>query len=486
MISIPPELPLATPLALAITCDAPPELRGRRGFNAEAYRVGELRDELAGGVGASADFADGTICTMPLPENLQPGLYKLTSFRVQQSPPQGEDYVELLDRSGPFQGCLHFLITEDGESGASPTDAAEAAYAAREALIASPHITPQALLMKQPTACSGFVLCHGAVLHTRQDLKGISLVPYGNGLDYSPLLQSASEFTNMAWGFAVAHDPRIADDYGRQTSTCAIFFHEVRAANAADALKYVAAQAEDVITIIGLDRGFKPVPFATFVYDGANYHGHFYYGRYTGNLLAPFSPGQVGQTIETHLPRMRKSPRARLLLETYAEATAERDYAFRHLRYWALLELLAKDAIPSNTDNIYDAHGHMIVDAQSQPIKTRGAAAKVYKYIFDGGTGATSSGYSEGSEQKTVHIEAQNPSQPNAGDEVLSLWEVVGALYEIRNQVAHSGTFIPDANAAAGSRLALASRFYRHQSELLFRFLKGETWLATLRELNKI
>lgn len=289
----------------------------------------------------------------------------------------------------------------------------------------------------------------------------------------------------MAWGFAIAHDQRIAEDYAQQTSTCAVLFHHVNAADANDALSYVTNQAEDVITIIGLDRGFKPIPFAAFVFDGANYHGHFYYGRYTGNLLSPFSPGQAGASVEMYLPIIRKSPRARLLLETFAQATSERDYAFRHLRYWALLELIAKDVVTSDTDNIFDAHSNVINDQQGRAVTTRGAAAKVYKYLFDAGSGATSSGYHDGGTPLTFHIEAQHPVQTNSGDEVFPMWSVIGALYETRNQVAHTGMFIPNVNAPAGSRLALASRFYKHPSELLFRFLKDETWLATLRELNK-
>jgi len=305
-------------------------------------------------------------------------------------------------------------------------------------------------------------------------------------LDYDPLLSSASEFTLRAWGFAIAHDPRIAEDYARQTTTCAVLFHRVNASDETDALSYVANQAEDVVTIIGLDRGFKPVPFAAFVFDGVNYHGHFYYGRYTGNLLSPFNPGQVGASIEKYLPKIRKSPRARLLLETYAQATSEKDYAFRYFRYWALLELIAKDVVASDTENIFDAQGNIINDSFGKAVTTRGAAAKVYKYLFEAGSGSTSASVDNGSASLTFHIETNTPVQANPSDEVFSMWSVVGALYETRNQVAHTGTFVPEVNAPSGSRLALASRFYNHPSELLFRFLKDETWVATLRELNKL
>jgi len=363
---------------------------------------------------------------------------------------------------------------------------AEAQYSARQSLVTEPQITPRALLLQTPQSFSGFVLCHGAVLHARQDLRGISLIPYGQGLDYDPLLSSASEFTLRAWGFAIAHDPRIAEDYARQTTTCAVLFHRVNASDETDALSYVANQAEDVVTIIGLDRGFKPVPFAAFVFDGVNYHGHFYYGRYTGNLLSPFNPGQVGASIEKYLPKIRKSPRARLLLETYAQATSEKDYAFRYFRYWALLELIAKDVVASDTENIFDTQGNIINDSFGKAVTTRGAAAKVYKYLFEAGSGSTSASVDNGSASLTFHIETNTPVQANPSDEVFSMWSVVGALYETRNQVAHTGTFVPEVNAPSGSRLALASRFYNHPSELLFRFLKDETWVATLRELNKL
>jgi hypothetical protein len=120
MISIPRELASDARL-LAIEINLPAGLRGTRCFNADVFRVGELRDDLVGGVGASINFDETTIYEMRLPDNLALGLYKLTSFRVEKAPPDEAEYVELLDRLGPFGGCLHFVISESGKTGEDPS-----------------------------------------------------------------------------------------------------------------------------------------------------------------------------------------------------------------------------------------------------------------------------------------------------------------------------------------------------------------------------
>lgn len=487
MIRIPAELASSKPLLLPVEVRTPETLRGLRAFNAEIARVGQLRDEVVFGIGDSAIFEETGACNISLPEGLSPGLYKLVSFRIKNVPDQdgvevtGQDFTELLDRSAAFYGCLHFLISESGRSGADVTELANAAYKQRDSVVEEPQVTPRALLLTAPRKFVGFLLCHGTALHGRQDLRGISIIPYGNGLDYSPLQKAASEFTRMMWDSEIERDPQIAADFERQTGTCAILFHQVLALDATDALDYITRQGDDVVTVLGLERGFKPIPFGAFVYDGRSYTGNFFYGRYTGNLLAPFSPGAVGASVEHYLQKIRKFPRARLLLESYVEAAAERDTAFRYLRFWALLEMIAKDAVTSDSDNILDAHGNAIVNDRGQVITTRGAAAKVYKYLFDRGVGQSHQSY----EGKYFFVEAQRP--PPAGaqvDELLTMWAIVGALYEIRNSVAHTGTFSLDMSAPPNSRLALASRFYQQPHDLLFQFLKSNTWIATLSEIN--
>lgn len=485
-ITIPKIVLLTKPLVLEISCPTPPELWGPRSFQAEVAHVGKLRDELACALGASHNFGQNSFYSMTLPDSLEPGLYKLISFRVQAEPPSGEKYIELLDRSSDYQGCIHFQIVRSLADTKEPLrQTVRQAYDHRAKIIAQPHFTSSGLLHLRPQKYTGFVLCYGAILHAHQSFVGTSIIPYGKGLNYRSLLQSANDFSLNFLGFSIADDAGIARDYASQTSTCAIVFHDIRAANEDDALSYIATKSSDVITLIGLDRGFKPTPFAAFVWDGRNYKGHFMYGMYTGNLLAPFA-GQSGARFDALLPVMGRSPRARLLLETYAEATAERDYAFKHLRYWTLLELIAKDSIQTNTDNILDAHGTVIVGNDGKPILTSGAAAKVYKYLFDGGAASQTGSYPDNGVQKNYQIEAQTPIVRTEDVEVYTLWDVIGSLIEVRNHVAHTGTFVPSTSAQTGSRLWLASKFYKHPTSLLFMYLQDQTERAVLREVYKL
>jgi hypothetical protein len=455
--------------------ELPQKHREVRSFQASVMRVGKIRDEVIFSIGSHHDFTATGRIQWQMPAQ-PPGLYKISSLRL--APDNDADaaaQVEILTYP------LHFRLYDGADTGSDPEDDAKAAYAEREVLVRTPHYAAGSALLKRPNKYLGFVICSGALVHLRQDILGLSLIPYGHGLSYNELLKTTNEFAAQL-GFQVNDDPAIARDYALQTPLTAIVYHEVRSPSANEAVDYIVAHSNDIITILGIERGFRPTPFAVFVWDGTDYSGHYLYDRYHGNLIAPFSPGQIGEWIERYLPKLH-APRSRLLLETYAQATTEKDRGFAFLRYWALLELIAADLVTSDNITIVDARQRPIMDASGKTIKTKRSSAKVYKYIFDAGFGAASIGYEEAGQPKMIQIEAQAPAPPNVGAEVLTLWEIVQALYEIRNQVAHSGAFVPDHNAA-NARVRLASRFFRHQTDLLFSTLKSHAWMAVLREVQ--
>jgi hypothetical protein len=74
---------------------------------------------------------------------------------------------------------------------------------------------------------------------------------------------------------------------------------------------------------------------------GSNQRWHLYeMPGYKGNLISDFNPVSTANQIERLLPRLQVDSFARLLMKTYAEATAEGDYGFSLLRYWSILELV--------------------------------------------------------------------------------------------------------------------------------------------------
>lgn len=299
------------------------------------------------------------------------------------------------------------------------------------------------------------------------------------------LMAAVNEFTGPSLNAHFAATPEMEQQYASQAPLFAVVFHTVRAVDKADALEYAFRTVSDINTILAAERGASPRPFASFIEANGAAEVSLFVDPYRGNMIAPFSPTQHGERIERELPTLRRSARARLLMESYAQAVAERDHAFIYLRYWAVLELIAKSVVTAENDEIVDAHGAVILGNDGRPIRTKGAAAKVYKYIFDADMGASSGSYSDGATTVTFSIEAQRPRIAAPNEEVISLWDAVGGLVEIRNSVAHTGAFYPDPTARHGSRLALASRFWGQPFNPLFDLLKSATMIAVYREVAK-
>jgi hypothetical protein len=77
------------------------------------------------------------------------------------------------------------------------------------------------------------------------------------------------------------------------------------------------------------------------------------YSGYRGNMLLPMLSEFVSLRIEKLLPKLMSSPWARLLTSNYAEATAELDHGFQYLRFWSLLELIAKAHVISDRQHVF-------------------------------------------------------------------------------------------------------------------------------------
>jgi hypothetical protein len=197
-------------------------------------------------------------------------------------------------------------------------------------------------------------------------------------------------------------------------------------------------------------------------------------------MLSPMLNESVDLQIEDLLPKLRSSSWARLLTGNYAEATAELDYGFRYLRFWSLLELIAQKHITSDQQRIVRPDGSQILWPSGQPVATRGARAKVYAHLAAVGAPASNETFADGTQ---VHFEGNQPAPPGSA-EIVPLWEHLGAMYGIRNSIAHTGQYIPDTAAIPGTYETYAARFYPSGS--LYRNLRELARVAMYRELAAI
>jgi len=460
--------------------------RGPTMLSVDIVRLGPLRDQFAasGGVEYSGD---SETVDFSAPVDLVQGFYAVTSLRRSEhrpapptimAPSQPPPQHELLDRTAEFSGRLFFKVEDDriDFDQAMLLDQIRSLYARRPLLIGAPLHTDAALAHAQPSVFRVVIFCSGAMLHNPQDLEGLSIIPYGEGMDCGSFMAAMNAFLEPNFGRRVdplgAHD--IAQAYAGQTPLFAVVFHSLHALNAGDASAHARGVAADICSILASERGAAPSPFGNYV---SGPHGEsiaFYLTGYRGNLAPPMTASQHAERLERDLPKMARSPRARLMIQTLAQAIAEQDRSLKYLYYWMVLELAARAAVTSDSEQIFDAHGQIITRPDGQAVATRSARAKVYKFLFDNQMGAAS--YSYDPAGKTLNIEAQDPWPPGPSSEIIPLWEIIGALAAVRNAVAHTGAFLPDSNAKPGSPEALASRFFRSSPyDLLLSFLEGQS-----------
>ncbi len=184
---------------------------------------------------------------------------------------------------------------------------------------------------------------------------------------------------------------------------------------------------------------------------------------------------------------MTNSPFSKLLLQLYVQANSEEDPMFMFFRFWAILELLAKRAIPENSHHIADVRGERIRGHNGDLIQTSKAEAKVYKYLFDQGAGGSYSSIDTPNGPFTLIVEGVQAAPPLQGAGLrISFWEFIEAAYAIRNGVAHEGRFTPHRNPNINQPAGLASQILFLNGDGFLRNIRDVARLAVLRELNKL
>jgi hypothetical protein len=247
---------------------------------------------------------------------------------------------------------------------------------------------------------------------------------------------------------------------------------------------------DDIALALAFDRGFAPEPFACIVAHGTDLMMWLLHRPFTGNVLAPFGATDIGAEVEKLTGAMMRAPFAKLLLELYVQAISDQDPMFRLFRFWSILELLAKRAIPDSQHHIYYPNGERIqlVNRRREPITTSKAEAKVYKYLFDQGAFGLQASAQTSEGQFTVVVEGAETTSPTPDPGLrLTFWEFIQAAYEVRNSVAHEGRFTPDADADPASAKGLArSLLSSPLPGLLLDHLKSTARIAVLRELHRL
>lgn len=445
----------------------------------------ELRREVGSfSTGVIANAAEQFEVTVTLPEGVQLGPHLLTDFRLlpvqdAEGHPQPGDQVNLL--VGELQ--LADLSVFFGDTPSRETvDQIRELHAQRLERI-------QARIEVGAVPASNRLrvayLYSGLLVHAPQHCEGYSILPYGHGLAPTSIFSALNEFSAEVFAVTFSLLQQQVNEFASQQPLAAILFHNVGAASADAAMQDTRPRADEISLALAFERGQAPQPFGCIVENGNNLNMWLLHRPYRGNLLSPFGHTDQGAEVERLTAAMANSPFSRLLLELYVQAISDDDPMFMFFRFWAILELLAKRAIPEPNHHIFDAYGERISGPNGQLITTSKAEAKVYKYLFDQGVGGSYGTYQTPEGQFTLIVEGVNVAPTLEGPGLrLTYWDFIQAVYAIRNGVAHEGRFASNEDASVGTPIALARTLMTLNRDGLLREVRDTAKLAVLRELH--
>lgn len=422
--------------------DSPGSLDGLTNINIDIFRVDIERDNFAFGFGATPPTeSDAVTISQKLPTNFQTGLYVVYGIKfiygedgqemrnIRVDDPKKRFFWlsndEVLDESN-----LHKKITELENS--------------RSGYVNSEIRTCASTGSKQCEQFKVVIFGVGCLLHAPQTMEGYVLRPLGLGYSYDHMLEAVNYFMQGAYGVALEKVDSIDSSFASSTPLFAVEFKNIQAADHLDAGAHCAHLAENIFTILAYDRGQRPRSFATVMLNSKSrqvWQG-FHFPGYKGNLVSDFNPASTANTLQRLLPKLDSSPWVDLILRIYADAKTESNRDYACLKFWQILEMVAKKHVLDSSIEIAKPDGAQIMDANGKIVNTKYALGKVYQYLFDkeGGTAICHLG-----ENEKVIFESSEDARNNPNfdqnSKIVTLWETLCALYEIRNATAHSGRF---------------------------------------------
>ncbi len=327
----------------------------------------------------------------------------------------------------------------------------------------------------------------GCLIHGYQQLEGYCVRPLGMGLTHSRMHEIVNAALTDEGLSTLPFMQETESQFARSTPTFLVSYASVLAIDHVDALEHCRSHSALLFQILGLDRGQMPREFACMAAEmGTSNQWHlFHLPGYRGNLIADFNPAATGNQIERLLPRLQGNPFGRLIVSTFADATAEQDLGFALLRCWAVLELIADRKIPRNGTRLQHPDGTAILNSKGNPETTNSKLGRVYSYILS--TNAFrqqgASALPDGTHQGYSVGNSRWASETLDKSEHFPLWDIVAAAYMIRNAVAHEGRFDPEQAAAGEFHEILASRLVRIGPVDLFSFVKEQARMVLWREI---
>ncbi len=414
-------------------------------INIDIFRVDIHRNNFAFGFGANSSTENTTInIKQKIPDTFQEGLYLVSGIKLIY----GEDGHKVVPVKIENKKKQFFWFSND-------ETLSEEQLLAKISQMDSIRYQSVNVEIKTKTVMTGtpckqyrvIVFAVGCLLHAPQLMEGYIIHPLGHGYQYDHMLEAVNKFVQNQYNFTINRVESIATSFSSSTPLFAVEFKNIKAANPQDAGNHCYQFGENIFTILAYDRGQKARSFATVIVDTSNgqISQAFHFPGYRGNLVSDFNPSSTANTIQRILPKIENSPWADLILRIYADAKSELNQNYACLKFWQILEMIAKKHVSQDNIEITNPSGSRIIDGGGNPVKTKYSLGKVYKYVFDKEIPSSINQSSDGGKIifESFETAIDNPNC-DENTRIISLWDTLCSLYEIRNATAHSGEFNMD------------------------------------------
>lgn len=311
------------------------------------------------------------------------------------------------------------------------------------------------------------VLVDQILLTTEVDLPGIQLKPLMPGAGGQPEIELINAIL-PEMGF----NSVLALHGARSTPKAIAFLPAVQASSFEAAADHAVRQTSVIFDLVGLNRHSAPRLAAAAVgtrqADGSIQlvNGTSLLPGYSGNLAGGFLSGEDAHNLDSQWNAVTSDPRIALWLRLHNEGSSDRRWDYRVFRAFNLLEGIAREVIPKKTP-VLDASGLPRLLDDGNPYTAKHARGVVSLLL--GRCAAPWQGLA--------------PASPLPGDAIPDqFWDHLGLWVEVRNRVAHAGSWVhPHGATPRASWLAYDSEL--RQPDVFDGFLRAtrDTVMHVLR-----
>jgi len=452
-------------------------------------RIDKQRNHFVLGFGSAPDISSSIAqASKSIPDNWEEGLYLISSINlITAETPEGNIRIvprkDIPDLFFWYSGTQSLELVEH-----ELTDKINQLNDERGRFMNTELISSNVTDINKATSYKVMIFAVGCLVHSPQIMKGYTLHPLDRGYDYSHMLDAVNSFVTLKHGITLEPVESIKHSFSSSTPLFVIEYINIKAIDHIDAGKFCTLLSEKIFTILAYEKGQRPSHFASLIVDSNSNESWqaFHFPGYRGNLVSDFNPSSTADALERILPKIDTSPWIDLLMRTYADAESEQNSNYACLKFWSILEMVAKKEVTDNNIELSYPNGDAIYDFGGNVVKTKSALGKVYKHVLD--SGVPSSIISNGENGTKLIFESYDDAEKNPNfDEkttIIKLWETMSALYEIRNSTAHSGKFDYDAAKTGNAREQLAAKLWELEYQTFLREIRNILKFIVSKELN--